>query len=68
MTNVLGELGNLAEAGPDVVLQALSMVLDAIGDGTGWAGEQVERLGSLEEQLAAKVNDLRNRIGGGGGQ
>lgn len=59
MTNILGELGNLASAGPDVVLTALETVINAIGEGTEWTGEQIAKLGELEEQLASKVGSLR---------
>jgi hypothetical protein len=61
MTNILGELGNLAEAGPEVVLQALSAVVNAIGEGTEWTGEQIAKLGELEEQLASKMQSLKGQ-------
>lgn len=59
MTNFLGELGNLASQGPDMMLQGLSMLIDTVGEGTEWTGEQVAKLGELEEKLAAKVKSLK---------
>lgn len=59
MTNILGELGNLASMGPDALLTALSTVIDMVGEGTEWSGEQVTKLGELEEKLADKVRSLK---------
>jgi hypothetical protein len=59
MTNILGEIGNLASQGPDMMLQAMSTLIDMVGEGTEWTGEQVAKLGELEEKLAAKVQSLK---------
>jgi hypothetical protein len=59
MTDVLGNLGNLGGMGADAVLSALSAVINAVGEGTEWTGEQIAKLGELEEQLAAKVASMR---------
>lgn len=60
MTNILGEIGNLASQGPDMVLQGLAMLVDMVGEGTEWSGEQVAKLGELEEKLADKLRSLRD--------
>lgn len=52
MSNILGRLTELAEQGPEMMLDALSMLIDMIGEGTEFSGEQVERLGQLERRLA----------------
>lgn len=62
MTNILGEISNLAGQGPDMMLQAMSTLIDMVGEGTEWTGEQVTKLGELEEKLADKVKSLK---GGG---
>lgn len=59
MTNIIGELGNLASQGPDMLLQGIATLIDMVGEGTEWTGEQVAKLGELEEKLADKVRSLR---------
>jgi len=59
VTNILGELGNLASQGPDMLLQGLSTLVDMIGEGTEWTGEQIDKLGELEQALAAKISSLK---------
>jgi hypothetical protein len=54
----LGDLTSLLSAGPDMMLQALAMLIDGIGTGTEWTGDQVARLGELQQQLADKIADL----------
>lgn len=58
----LDSLTGLLGAGPDMMLQVLAMVIDGIGTGTEWTGDQVARLGELQQQLADKIASL----GGGG--
>lgn len=59
MTDILGQLGNLAGMGPDVILEVLATTIDAIGTGTEWSGDQVARLGELEQALADKIRSLQ---------
>lgn len=63
MTDALGglagQLSNLANMGADAMIEALAAVVGAIGEGTEFTGEQVARLGELEEQLSAKVSSLK---------
>jgi hypothetical protein len=42
-----------------MMLQAMSTLIDMVGEGTEWTGEQVAKLGELEEKLAAKVQSLK---------
>lgn len=62
----LGDLTGLLSAGPDMMLQILAMVIDGIGTGTEWTGDQVARLGELQQQLADKIASLGGGGGGGG--
>lgn len=66
MTNVLGALENLGGMGARAVLDALRMVINAVGQGTGWTGDEIAELGQLEQMLADKVRDIESRFGGGG--
>ncbi|MDB5066895.1 MAG: hypothetical protein JWM18_3329 [Chloroflexi bacterium] len=63
MANVLGSLENLVKMGPDVVIQGLAGLIDGVGTGTEWSGEQVDRLGELEQQLADSIRQLRAQQG-----
>jgi hypothetical protein len=59
VTNILGELGNLASQGPDMLLQAMATLIDMVGEGTEWTGEQIDKLGELEGKLADKIRSLK---------
>jgi hypothetical protein len=56
--SILGGLGGLGEMGADVILKVLAGAIDAVGEGTEWTGDQVARLGELQQQLADKVQAL----------
>jgi hypothetical protein len=58
-TNVLGNLENLLKMGPDALIQGLAGLIDGVGTGTEWTGEQVDRLGELEQQLADSIRRMR---------
>jgi len=64
MANILDNLGDLGGMGADALLTLLSTVIDAIGEGTEFTGQQIERLGELSQQLADKVAALRPGAGG----
>lgn len=59
----LDTLTDLMGMGPDMMLQILATVIDGIGVGMEWSGDQVARLGELAQQLSDKVASL-----GGGGE
>lgn len=60
MTNILGQLGGLADLGGDALLTALATVIDGLGTGTEWTGEQIEKLGELEGKLADILKTVRD--------
>jgi hypothetical protein len=62
-TNVLGNLENLLKMGPDALIQGLAGLIDGVGSGTEWTGEQVDRLGELEQQLADSIRRMRAQQG-----
>lgn len=65
MTDALGkipgleQLAGLADMGGDALLTVLSGVVEALGQGTEFTGEQIDKLGELQQQLADKVASLR---------
>lgn len=59
MANILDNLGNLGGMGADVIINVLAGAIDAIGEGTEFTGEQIDRLGELEGQLADKIRSIR---------
>jgi hypothetical protein len=61
MSEILGRLGDLAGLGKDALIEVLSGVIDALGTGTELTGEQVARLGELQQKLA----DIIRGAGGG---
>jgi hypothetical protein len=63
MSDILGRLTSLAEAGPEMMLEALSMVIDMIGQATDFSGEELERLGTLERRLADIVAGKKGSSG-----
>lgn len=67
MTDILGRLGDLAGLGKDALITVLSGVIDALGTGTDLTGEQVSRLGELEQRLADIVRGAGSGGAGGGG-
>lgn len=55
MIDILSRLSSLAGTGPEIILEVLATVIDAVGTTTEFTGEQLERLGELAQQLADKV-------------
>jgi hypothetical protein len=54
----LGDLTGLLGQGPDMLLEVLSQVVNGIGVGVEWTGDQIAKLGELQQQLADKMSDL----------
>jgi hypothetical protein len=50
--------------GPEIVLQMLGMIIDAVGTGEEWAGENLDQLGELTQQLADKVRGIKQNNAG----
>lgn len=68
MADMLGRLGDLAGLGKDALIEVLAGVIDALGTGTELTGEQVARLGELQQRLADIIRgaDGGDAEGGGG--
>ena len=62
-TNLLGSLENVLKMGPDALIQALAGLVDGVGTGTEWTGEQIDKLGELEQQLADSIRQLQAHQG-----
>lgn len=63
MSDILGRLAGLGSMGPEVMLQVLGMVIDAVGTAESWSGEELAELGKLTEQLADKVRGVKEAKG-----
>jgi len=62
MTDLLGRLSNIKDLfsmGGDAVIELLAMIVDGLGTGTEFSGEQLDRLGELAQQLADKVRAMK---------
>jgi hypothetical protein len=59
MTDILNRLRGMASIGPELALELLATVIDGIGTGTEWSGEQLDRLGEMAQQLADKVRGIQ---------
>jgi predicted metal-dependent hydrolase len=45
--------------GPELALELVATVIDGIGTGTEWSGEQLDQLGDLTQQLADKIRGVK---------
>jgi hypothetical protein len=68
MADLLGSVENLVNMGPEMVIQGLAGLIDGVGTGTEWTGEQVDKLGELEQQLADQVRHLKGNEGKSNGK
>lgn len=59
MTDIIGRLMSMGKLGPEMVLQLLGMVIDSIGQGEEWTGENLAELGKLTEKLADTVKGVQ---------
>ena len=59
MTDILGRLRSLGSLAPEMAMELIAMVIDGIGTGTEWSGEQLDSLGELAQQLADKVRGAK---------
>lgn len=62
-SDILGRLRGLAGIGPELALELIAMVIDGLGTGTEWSGEQLDQLGELAQQLADKVRGAKEAKG-----
>lgn len=61
MSDILGRLASLGTLTPEIMLQMLGMVIDGVGTGEEWAGENLDQLGELTQQLADKVRGVKEQ-------
>ena len=59
MSDIMGRLASLGTMTPELMLQMLGMILDGIGTGTEWSGEELDRLGEMVQQLGDKVRGVQ---------
>jgi hypothetical protein len=59
MSDIVDRLMGMGKLGPEIVLQMLGMIIDAVGTGEEWAGENLDQLGELTQQLADKVRGIK---------
>jgi hypothetical protein len=59
MADLLGSVENLVNKGPEMMIQGLAGLIHGVGAGTEWTGEQVDKLGELEQELADQVRQLK---------
>lgn len=63
MSDIIGRLASLGTLTPELMLQMLGMIIDGIGTGEEWAGENLDQLGELTQQLADKVRGIKESGG-----
>jgi hypothetical protein len=61
VSDIIGRLASLGSMGPEITLQVIGMVIDALGTGEEWSGQNLEQLGVLTEQLADKVRGIQGQ-------
>jgi predicted metal-dependent hydrolase len=63
MTDFLDRLRGLSSIGPELALELIATVIDGLGTGTEWSGEQLDRLGELTQTLADKIRGIQETKG-----
>lgn len=58
MSDILGRLAGLGALTPEIMMQLLGMMIDAVGTGEEWTGANLAQLGQLTEQLADKIRGV----------
>jgi len=61
MADLVENVENLVNMGPEMLMKGLAGIIDGVGTGTEWTGEQVDKLGELEQQLADNVRNLKGQ-------
>lgn len=62
--SIIGRLASLGTLTPEIMLQMLGMVIDGVGTAEEWAGESLDQLGELTQQLSDKVRGIQEAKGG----
>ena len=55
----ISNIGELLDMGGDALLTVLAGIIDGIGTGTEFTGEQLDQLGELAGKLADKVREMK---------
>lgn len=63
MTDIVGRIRALTSLGPELALELIATVIDGIGTGVEWSGEQLDQMGELAQQLADKVRGAKEAKG-----
>lgn len=61
MTDFLSRFASLGTMTPEITLQIIGMVIDGIGTGEEWTGENLDQLGKLTSQLADKIRGIKEK-------
>jgi len=67
VSDILGRLSSMADLlslGGDALIELVAGIVDGIGTGTEFTGEQLDNLGELFEQGADKIRALKGAAGG----
>lgn len=59
LSDIMGRLASLGSVGPEMAMQLMGMILDGVGVGTEWSGEQLDQLGEMAQELADKVRGAK---------
>jgi hypothetical protein len=59
MSDIISRLRGLSSLGPELALELVATVIDGVGTGTEWSGEQLDQLGELAQQLADRVRGAK---------
>lgn len=57
--SIIGRLASLGTMGPELTLQLLGMIMDGLGTGAEWSGEELDRLGEMVQEMADKVRGIK---------
>lgn len=63
MSDIIGRLASLGSMGPELAMQLMGLIIDGVGVGTEWSGEQLDQLGEMAQQLADKIRGVKEAEG-----
>lgn len=61
MSDIIGRLAGLGALTPEIMMQLLGMMIDAVGTGEELTGDNLSQLGVLTKQLADKIEGVKNK-------
>lgn len=59
MSDIIARLAGLGALTPEIMMQLLGMMIDAVGTGEEWTGDNLAQLGALTKQLADKIEGVK---------